>query len=333
MARETLMMNPEYNLEGENMHKKYWKAFSKNVNISTFRVCHQTSGISNPKFIPEEVFMADIQPSLNRDAGTEYYDNKSLYYQWTPEAVFPIAYIHNIDGEYLNSNLQIISFEEVIAITKELSYPVVIKPNKDSGGGKNVFFPNTADELIAHLEKNKNVIVQEKIRQHDFFNKYNKHGLNTIRIVLYRSVVDNRIHVLNTTLRMGLGGSLDNETAGGIYTLIKKDGSLNGYALNKDGTKYYSHPDTGIDFNGKLPDIENLWDLTKRITGQIYYARIVSLDACMDNDKKWRLVEANVFGQHTIRFAQYSGEPFLNEFTDEVLEYCLKRHWALGKRE
>ena len=44
-------------------------------------------------------------------------------------------------------------------IAKELSYPVVIKPNKDSGGGKDVFLLNSADELIVHLENKKNVIV------------------------------------------------------------------------------------------------------------------------------------------------------------------------------
>jgi len=322
----------QLNLEEVENHKKYWQLFSNNVNTDTYRVCNHTSGMTNPKFIPEEIFMADIQPSLNRDTGSKYYNNKSLYYQWVPEVVFPEAYIHNIDGEYLNSNLQTISFDEVIAIANHLSYPVVIKPNKDSGGGKDVFFPNTADELIAILGKSQNLIVQEKIRQHDFFNKYNEHGLNTIRIVLYRSVKDNKLHVLNTTFRMGLGGSLDNETAGGIYSLIKKDGSLNGYALDKFGTKYYSHPDTGMDFKGKIPDIENLWDLTKVVTSKIFYARIISLDACMDCDQKWRMIEANVFVQHTIRFAQYSGEPFFNEFTDEVVEYCLKRHWALEKK-
>ncbi|MEA5109136.1 hypothetical protein SDC9_27654 [bioreactor metagenome] len=325
--------NKQLDREGEKMHKKYWKPFSGNVNISTYRVCNHISGSSNPEFLPEEIFMADIQPSLNNNNAAEYYNNKSLYYQWTPEPVFPKAYIHNIDGEYLNSNLQTISFEEVIMIAKELSYPVVIKPNKDSGGGKDVFLLNSADELIVHLENKKNVIVQEKIRQHDFFNKYNRHGLNTIRIVLYRSVADNNLHVLNTTLRMGLGGSLDNETAGGVFSLINKDGNLNGYALNKFGTKYYRHPDTGVDFSEKIPDIENLWDMTKRVTNSIFFARIISLDACMDIERQWRLVEANVLCQHTIRFAQYSGEPFFNEFTEEVLEYCRKRHWALNKRD
>ncbi len=56
--------NKQLDREGEKMHKKNWKPFSGNVNISTYRVCNHISGSSNPEFLPEEIFMADIQPSL-----------------------------------------------------------------------------------------------------------------------------------------------------------------------------------------------------------------------------------------------------------------------------
>jgi hypothetical protein len=327
-------VHPEYKTpckkELENAHCEYWKPFSNNINLDTFRVCNNISSNSDPRFVPEEIFMSDIEATLNQDVSIDYYNNKSLYNQWSPENVFPVEYIHNIDGEFLDSNLKTISFDQVVSIAGDLSYPVVIKPTKDSGGGKNVFFPKNAGELIEQFRISKNVVVQEKIQQHEYFTKFNQHGLNTIRICLYRSVIDNSVNVLNSTLRMGLGGSLDNETAGGIYSLIKKNGQLNGYALDKFGTRYLSHPDTKIDFNGQIPAIEELYNLAKKITHKIFYARIVSLDACYDVNSQWRILEANVLGQHTIRFAQYSGEPFFNKFTDEVIGYCLERHWALG---
>ncbi len=319
--------------EQEKEHRNYWSAFSGHVNMNTYRVCKSISGISDPHFIPEDIYVADIEATLNRDISIDYYNNKSFYNQWFPGLVFPKDYIHNIDGEYFDNNLQTISFEQVIVIAKSLKYPVVIKPNKDSGGGKNVFFPKEADELIKLIRTNKNVVVQEKIKQHEFFGKYNRHGLNSIRVSLYRSVADNSVHVLNSTLRMGMGGSLDNETAGGIYSLINEDGKLNGYAINKDGTRFLHHPDTGLDFSERIPDLEGLWKLTREVTHRIFYARIVSLDACYDVNNNWRIIEANVLGQHTIRFSQYSGKPFFKEFTDEVIGYCLERHWALEMKE
>ncbi len=330
-------IHPEYKLpcnkEFEKAHIEYWKPFSNNINIETFRVCNNISTISDPRFIPEDICMSDIEATLNQDVSIGYYNNKSLYNQWSPENVFPVEYIHNVEGELLDSNLEPISFDELVTIAEKLSYPVVIKPTVDSGGGKNVFFPKSPKALIELIKANNNIVVQELIKQHEFFSNYNHYGLNTIRITLYRSVADNSVNVLNSTLRMGLGGSLDNETAGGIYSLIKKNGYLNGYALDKYGTKYLTHPDTNIDFKGKIPAMEELLDLAKRITHKIFYARIVSLDACYDENNNWRIIEANVLGHHTIRFAQYSGEPFFNEFTDEVVAYCLERHWALEMKE
>ncbi len=41
------------------------------------------------------------------------------------------------------------------------------------------------------------------------------------------------------------------------------------------------------------------------------------------------MVEANVVGQHTIKFIQNAGFPFFGEFTDEVVDYCKVNHWAL----
>lgn len=330
-------IHPEYNTpcrtESENAHREYWKPFSKKINLDTFRICNNISSNTDPEFIPEEIFMADIEATLNQDVSIDYYNNKSLYNQWSPENVFPVEYIHIIDGEFLDSNLKTISLDQVISIAKSLTYPVVIKPTKDSGGGKNVFFPKTPDELIELMKANNNIVVQELIKQHEFFDNYNHYGLNTIRLTLYRSIVDNSVNILNSTLRMGLGGSLDNETAGGIYSLIKKNGHLNGYALDKYGTKHLTHPDTNIDFKGKIPAMEELLDLAKRITHKIFFARIVSLDACYDENSNWRIIEANVLGHHTIRFAQYSGEPFFNEFTDEVVSYCKENHWALTKND
>jgi hypothetical protein len=333
--KKIFVIHPEFRTPDQEMlednHRKYWEAFSGKVSMNTYRVCKSISGCSTPEYIPEEIYVADIEATLNRDISIDYYNNKSFYNLWFPGSVFPKDFIHNVDGEFLDSNLNAITYNQVAAIAQTLDYPVVIKPTKDSGGGKNVFFPANPDELLSLIGTNKNLVVQEKIRQHEFFSKYNPHGLNSIRVSLYRSVRDNKIHVLNSTLRMGMGGSLDNETAGGIYSLINEDGRLNGYAINKDGTRFERHPDTLLGFDEKIPDMEGLRELAIKVTSRIFYARIVSLDACYDAGGNWRIIEANVLGQHTIRFAQYSGQPFFNRFTAEVVEYCKENHWALLK--
>src|SRR5699024_10072732 len=96
-------------------------------------------------------------------------------------------------------------------------------------------------------------VVQEQISQHEFFRKYNPVGLNTIRVYVYKSVINSRWHVINVALRMGKGGSLDNETDGGIYTMINEKGVMNGYAVDKYGQRFTTHPDTDFSFDDQIP--------------------------------------------------------------------------------
>lgn len=129
---------------------------------------------------------------------------------------------------------------------------------------------------------------------------------------------------------MAVGETLDNETDGGIHTLINNDGIMNGYAVDKFGTTYKVHPDTQMSFNDSIPNFENMIRLSKHVCESIPYTRLVGLDLMFDINQTWRLIEINIFGT-TIRFAQYHGEPFFGKFTDEVIEYSLKNHWALSK--
>jgi len=127
---------------------------------------------------------------------------------------------------------------------------------------------------------------------------------------------------------MGRGGSLDNETSGGIHCRIGHDGMLEEYALDKYGTKYTVHPDTKTPFNRMIPELEKLKNQSLRVAEKLFYTRIAGLDACYDRDGNWRMIEVNT-NSHTIRSSQYWGVPFFREFTDEVIEHCTKNHWAL----
>jgi hypothetical protein len=129
-------------------------------------------------------------------------------------------------------------------------------------------------------------------------------------------------------LRMGKDGSLDNETAGGIHCYIGNGGYLNGYAVDKYGTKYYEHPNSGMEFNSKIPEYDILRKIVLEIAEKIFFTRIIGLDMCMDEYGNWRAIEINL-NASAIRFAQYGGQPFFGEYTDEVVQYCQTNHWAL----
>lgn len=296
--------------------------------MATLRLCSSISGVSDPKYIPEEIFVSDIEPTLNQTNTVEYLTYKSFYNHWFTGNIFPRDYFHNVDGEWLDKDLNPVSFSDIESISGKLTYPVVVKPSRDSYGGQNVYFPGNKNELVEIIKDKKNFLVQERIIQDSFYEQFNKSGINTLRVNIYRSVKDNELHIVNVVLRMGVGGSLDNETAGGIVTMIRKDGTMNGFAVDKYGKKYMEHPDTGASFSQKIPDFENLKKTALKIASKIFYARLICLDLCYDSERKWRMIEVNINGS-TIRFAQYHGSLFFGEYTDEVYYYCLNNHWTL----
>ena len=314
----------------EKAHQEYWKPFHKRINLMTLRISTNISGIADPRYVPEEIFKTDIEPTLQEMPSVEYLTNKSIYNHWHPGHVFPSSYFHHVDGEWLDKDLNRISFQDVQSIATEIEYPVVLKPNRNSYGGRNIHFPGSYDELICLVKRGKDFLVQEKIEQHQFFNQFNSHGLNTIRVNVYRSFKNNDLHVLNMALRMGVAGSLDNLSDGGIASMIRKNGLLNGFALDRYGTKHFKHPDTGVRFNKQIPDYERLEEISLKIAHKVFYSRLVALDLCYDKEGNWRAIEVNIHG-NTLGFAQFHGALFFDEFTDEIRNYCTANHWIVKK--
>lgn len=323
-------LNPDYRKPAppaiEKAHLELWRPLRRDISLDTLRVCYGVSGKACAEIIPEELYVSEIEPCLNRCREAAYLANKNFYNRWFPSEIFPRPFLHNIDGDFYDGQYQPLPPSEVETLVRHLPYPVVLKPSLGPGGGRGVQFVRDPDTLLAALRGKSNLVVQELIHQHPFFSQFNNTCLNTLRVCTYRSVRDNRVHVLNITMRMGKGGSLDNETAGGIVCNIHDDGTLNHYALDKYAVKFTEHPDTHIRFDAGhvVPQLDELRSLAVRVAQDVYLTRLTSLDATLDDTGRWRLIEINLYGQ-TIRFAQYAGKPFFGRFTEEVIEYC-KQH-------
>jgi hypothetical protein len=313
----------------EKAHKKLWSVLRRDFDLDTLRLCCNISGNVSPYYVPGQVFASDIQRSLcGWQEEIMYISNKSYYNRWYQNDVFPWVYLHNIDGDMYNSTYELVSGEQVKEILDSLQFPVVIKPNIGAMGGANLYFPKNQKELELRMHGNKNYVIQELLHQHEFFAKYNRYGLNTIRVNLYRSVKNNEMHYLHAILRMGKGGGLDNITAGGIYCLIHSNSYLNSYAVGRHGEKYEEHPDSKLKFSedDKIPMFEEMKKLAITVARDMYFARIISLDMSLDEQSRWRVIEINL-NDISLNLAQYGGEPFFGQYTEEIIEYCKNNPW------
>lgn len=318
--------NPPRDLIGS--HLSVWRQFRNKVNLCDLKISSNGNETCDPRIVPEEIFISDIEPTLNGITDLSLLANKSLYYKLYDPSLFPVPFLHVIEGRPYDADLIAMRSEALDAYIDTLPYPVLSKPNKGTAGGVGVAVSSTPDELRRQLGLHADLVVQELIHQDQFFQKFNSRGLNTIRVNLYRSVKDDKVRFLNCALRMGVGGSLDNLTGGGIVCHINDEGFLSGVARNKYGAPFKRHPDTQLAFIDKIPKYEELKAVALAVGEQVAYGRLFSLDMCLDQQGNWRLIEINMHGQ-TIRFAQYAGVPFFGSFTEEVVEFCRKNHWAV----
>ncbi|MEK6265507.1 MAG: hypothetical protein N2B06_12200 [Clostridium sp.] len=298
----------------------YWKVLSPIVNLKTVEITKSVSGIFDKRIVPEEFFSLYIEPGLNTDKRVNFLENKSIYNKWFGIETFPKDLFHKLDNNYYTHDFKIIeSIEKFIDDNIfESDFPIVVKPNKDSYGGKDICFINNKNEVKNIINQHANLVVQEKLEQSDLINVFNEDSINTVRVCIYKDDAG-EYHIINTNIRMGVDGSLDNLSDGGIVCNIKSDGMLNDYANDRYAKKFFEHPNSGFVFKGKnFPLYHDMVDTSIRVAKDIIDARLISLDMALDSTDRWRCIEVNLAGQ-TILFAQYAGEPFLGKYTDEVI--------------
>ena len=322
---KTIYENPSFNNSNLTQSEKheylnYWRPVSPYISLKTVEISKSLSGKFNKKIIPEEFFPLYIEPRLNDDNVT-FLENKSLYNKWFTKGIFPKDYLHKIDNCYYDSELKLI--EDVERFIEDnimaSNLPIIIKPNKDSYGGANIYTVSNKSQILDILIKHNDLIVQEKIQQSELLNKLNKDSINSVRVCLYKDC-NGVFNVINTSIRMGVDGSLDNVSAGGISCNIDLSGIMHEYAVSKQGTKHYFHPNSGFIFKDyQFPLYSELLNTSKNIASNTLGPRLVSLDMALDSSNNWRCIEINLHGQ-TIRFAQYAGKPFFGIFTDEIIE-------------
>lgn len=306
----------------KNDYLKYWKVISPIVNLDTVEITKSLTGEYNKHIVPEEFYPLYIEPQLNPRHESVFLENKSFYNKWFDGSYFPKDYFHKIDSQYYDKNLEIIENIDNYIEGLSFEFPIVLKPSIDSYGGRDIYFINSLEELNILHPKFRNLVVQEKLKQSPKISRFNPDSINSIRVCLLK--VEGKFVVINTSLRMGKDGSLDNETAGGIVCSISEDGKLNSFAVDKFCSKHLFHPNTEVVFDGEtLPFYSSLISTSQEIAESIFNTDLVSLDMCLDDKDVWRCIELNLFGQ-TIRFAQYAGKPFFGEYTDYVINKIIK---------
>jgi hypothetical protein len=212
---------------------------------------------------------------------------------------------------------------------------VILKPSVDSQGGKSIVMLTSKEgALFSGSEKVTkkwldlhlvdNFLLQEVVRQHPFYERFNPTSLNTLRVYTYRSVEDESVHVLHSVLRVGAPGfAIDNVSSGGKACGVSSEGALNGNIYDINGMGYEAL--NGLDSlkGTSLFKYEAVLDLAKQLAAEQHYCRVIGFDLCVDENERVLLIELNNFDVG-VDMLQFCNGPLFGSFTDEVLAFCVR---------
>jgi hypothetical protein len=267
-----------------------------------------------------------------------------------PGVRLPTSVLRNINGFFYNQSYEPIDPRAAARLLEEGRY--VIKPSLDSGGGKNVHLlevtnvPQAASPVIhstlagmdqatsfaalaSHYERD--YVVQRWIRQHEYFARLCPTSVNTVRLMTYRSVVDDSVHVLHRIMKIGRQGNVvDNQSAGSLVVGVAPDGTVTDWAWDEYGVRYAEFNGISIREIPRNPFVPAVDRAATAIADQVYYSRLLGMDFAVDDTGTPVFIEMN-HNHNGMMWFQYTNGPLFREYTNEVLDYCLRqdrRHYV-----
>lgn len=309
--------------------EKYWPILYSSIN-----------GIKSDNYIPESVYYFSIEPIMNKLNMRLAYSDKNVYDKFlTLRSSYrlPTTVIRNINGIYYDLNYKPLDLP--LDQIKIESGKYILKPSLDSGGGKDIGIIDYQNEVFNFLENGKepvmlrnleqifspykqDFILQKFIDQNEYFHDLNSTSVNTMRVMTYRSVKDDKIYVIQRIMKIGQRNYLtDNEWTGSHTIGVDEYGNLNQFAVNKFGVKASSFNGKQISDIPKNDFVTKIDAAAKEIATHFFYSRLLGIDLAVDKEGEIVFIEAN-HAYNGINFFQYNNGPLFRDFYDEIIEYC-----------
>ncbi len=319
----------------EVRHANYWRPLEKRVDPSWLRFYSNVSGIADPRYVPQDIFFKAIERRLNNLEYAWVYADKNAYEQLFNPKLFAATKLRNISGTYLDENYRPIPRESFVELFHDLPEDCVIKPSIGSGGGRRIEKLSRCEDGFRDIDGapfrfddlndryRRNFVIQPVIRQHRSLAEFNPDSVNTLRVMMYRSVQDEKVVPVRAVLRTGRKSMIvDNQGRGGLACLVQPDGTLFRYATSKTGEKHTVHPDSGVPFEGfRIPGYSAVLEAATEVASAVPPLRLLSFDIAVDELSRPRIVEINTYNVE-INFLQTAGGPLFGDLTDEIRDWC-----------
>ena len=319
-------------------YKKKWGKLSSKVNPVYLKLFSRFIG-KDYNILPEDIAHSVIESLLNPPALRGYFEDKNYFEKILPKEFLPKVYLRRINGFLYDNGYNSIDHIDNVTLYELIkdASKIVAKVTRDTSSGLGVFFFERKENGEWRDCENNNVLtveflnnvlgddynIQECLVQSKFMSKFSATSVNTLRILVYRSVKDNKIHVVNAIMRIGKDGSLrDNAHQGGAIIGISSEGKLNKFLCDQFGNKFTVF--NNIDFANEeiyIEDWDKICEFSKRVQECIIPHRCINLDVMIDSNGTPKLIEFNIRSMGIWAY-QFNNSSCFREFTDEIIEYC-----------
>lgn len=312
-------------VDGEQAYRDRWHRLSPLVEPYSYRLYSRYCG-PTPDIIPFDLLHNIVEPRLNPPALWLQYEDKNRFAEYVDPSLMPATVA-------LRSNGGPIVF---VSPLSSLSFPLIIKPSVNRSCGEGImrfervggrYLNADGTELTDRWLQSygTDFILQEAIEQHPFMSNLCSTAVCTIRLAVYRSVVDGRAHVTAGVLRVGRNGSVvDNIVAGGRFVGIDvKTGALSDTFIGRFGDR--SPVWNGVDISRQrlvVPHWDSVVDLAVKVADAVVDHHLLALDIALASNEKPMLIEYNIGGFSAYLF-HFVGQTVFGPYTGEVVDYCL----------
>ncbi len=313
-----IVLTPEQKIKIREYYKPY-----KIPNMVFHNYFTERSGLFFPEYIPQDIYVGNIDPYFNDIIAAKYFDNKCLY----PSLFHGIKQckiiLMRVNGIWLDGENKPIP-HDFDTVLKRANCGIFVKEAQTTAGGEGVtYIPKTDISFNAIKEiasrYSTDIVVQEELHQHKEMAALNSSSVNSLRMYSVLGL-DGVVKIYSAVVRMGVGKSkLDNYSAGGLTCGIKEDGTLRKYCINKTGKKRAAHPTSHTVFEGfKIPSYDKAVDLVKVAHPMVAHFRSIAWDIAIDDAGEAVLIEANLC-RGGIDSLQINNGPLYGKDTKKIL--------------
>lgn len=304
--------------------RAFWKPYYK-VDTDWVRYYTAITGKFDPRYIPNDLQYTKIDQYFNQRRLGYGFNDKNYYSLIFPDIKQPKTVVRKIGGLIFDEQYHLIDIQKAVELLREIP-EVIVKPSQESGSGRDIRFYDTQNDVdklkeVLLNKDEKNLIVQDIVKQHIELAKMHPQSLNTVRV--YTLMMEDGVHVLSVTMRMGANASrIDNGSAkAGIFTGVDPfNGRLMDYAYNDMlcGERTDRHPGGMLLNEINVPSLDKMLDTAKRAAQYTGNFRLVGWDFSASKDGEVILIEANM-RKGAIGPIQCLHGPFYGELTKKVL--------------